>query len=750
MALGISFRDDFFGSYNQDAEASRRYEDEMDQYRLSSARRSDAAGQRAEDDDAAQRSVFRDARAQIESRNPEDTPLGSAYSYPSQLASILTLTRAGKLEEGYAEFDRLDRRADAFRKTDIAAASTRPANDFEKAVQMGAQHRSQKMYLTQEVALPDGTRTTLGELYRDGRSYKKFSYDAVMRSSFSKEAADSYHSDDPFRASVFREIVDPVVKDPRRAQGGSHEYKTQYYDLAEYVYRDFDDMKSELGENGFRRLVMDAVEKRVSKGVAIEMMDRVRDYVYAQRQADPGADPAELVRKSIGQFDRMCKSLTVSGRDVPDDVTRYVSKIMSVVTENSRGAVDFDDDRTREAMESVTRVVADFDRLGVKLMPLMDEGGTNVSRAFAEYVDAASSGSPVPESNTLVRLENALRYSAGMFSAEASPVERNVKMTDPRTGRDNPSVMLGYTTGNTGVDFAVTRMVAAMNRKYIVPMVSGGLREDLAIQKMFSEHGPEVLDDWTRALSTFTGMPKPAARVCAQAMMRQMTADGGAVPVSPVKTIQSLVFSDDLYDRNPQAAIGLRRWLKSTGMAGKTLEGAKNELLATLMDADVGMGMNGPQAMAVANSYVNRAIGMMEEGGNGPGWLKLQAGKGRALIPTGKFTVPGHVDGFGRARQFDVKELEAMAKKSGRTPDEFWASVIPSVTMWYGQLKDLAYNDVQAPGVYVPGVYAGQFLDNRAAVVASQRQLKELVKRNAERQKAAEKAAAKAAAEDYD
>lgn len=739
MALGVSFRDDFFGSYNRDAEASRRYEDEMDQYRLAAARRTDTAGRYAEEDAAAQRSVFSGAREQIGSRDPGSTPLGSAFMYATSLASIVTQTNAGKLEDAYAEFDRLDKQADAFLKNDIAVASTRPNNDFEKSLQMSAQARSQKQYLSQPVELPDGTKTTLGSLFRDGQSYKKFSYDSVMRSSFSREVSDSYHSDDPFRASVFREIVDPVVKDPRRKVGGSHEYKTQFYDVAEYVNRDFDDMKSELGEKGFHRLVMDVVEKRVSKGVAVEMMDRVRDYVYAQRQADPNADPAELVRKSIGQFDRMCKSISDPSKPIPDDVTRYVSKVMTAVTENSRGAVDFDDDRTRAAMDAVTRTVADFDRLGVKLMPLMDEGRSDVSKSFAEYVESVSSGAGEPESNILTRLGNTFRVTTRMFSAGATPADAPVKMTDPRTGRDNPSVVLGYTTGNDGVDFAVMRMVAAMNRKYLVPMVSGGLREDLAIQKMFSDHGPELVEDWTRSMSTFTGMPKSAARACVETMVRQISEDGGAGLVDPMKTMQSLVFSDDLYKRDPQAAVGLRRWMKSSGVAGKVLADAKSELVSTLMDPDVGMGLQGPQAIAVANSYVQSAIAMMEAGANGPGWLKQQAGKGRAFIPTGKFTVPGQVDDAGQPKQFDVKELEALLRKSGQTPAKFWASVIPAVTMWSGQLNKLSYGAVKAPGVYIPGVSPGQYVNDRAAVAASQRQLKELVERNAKKQTDAEK-----------
>lgn len=578
-------------------------------YRERQLARADNEGRRAEEEAARDRSVFAEARTEIDAG--VDGPALTAYMYPSAIAEIKNLIRGGHLDKANSRVQSLKQSADEHASVYRTYESSRASdNKFEAAVNNGGHAMAHYSFWDESVSMADGTTTTIGDLFRDGEAFKVFRQDSFLKTGMSEDFFEAYKEADPFKKRVFSMVADPV------ATGTAGERLPQYSDVGNYLTREWDSMVQELGQNGTQRLVQDVVAKRIADGTAIDVLNSVRDFVYAQVNGEGANQDGDiLVRQYLGAYDRLA---ALSPKDKNGDTSWQVkmtlAKMLSSIAEGQRvGAtnVNLDDPVTLHRITDAMGVFAEAEARGISLLEEGNEGGTNMRAALSDYVTGHT------ESNYVRRVRNMFSLSDNLIGAAGQPSSAVVA-----------NVMQGVRDELTHA---------------CVKLMSTGAREDVAVQSIFADDArkQELVSRWADVIASNGGFSTQTAAYVAAKIMGSMSYEGS---VQPVDVQDILLTSSFEHDCPASVKSELRRWYKGSNMINSLMDKKyKTDFLAMKTDRIIGDAMTDAQAQGAWAKLCSDIVPYLATGRDPDVAMDMVLNSAPVYRPSGTAILPGGV-----------------------------------------------------------------------------------------------------------
>lgn len=611
---------------------------QQDRYRTAQLAHAAAAGQREEAEAAKADTVFGGVEGQLRSDRSGTSPATYAYGYARAIADIKSYVANGDLESANRVYaSRLRDPATKYHNEFIDFGTARARNKTEAAVQIGAQNISLGLYDNEQVSV-NGQAMTLGSLFRDGNAFKSLQRDSILQRSFSKPVVESYNSDDPFRQGIFRTVVNPVLQD-----GGNHPYRFQHTRLATYLQQNFDGLKEDLGEEGMKLAVNDAVDNRVKNGTELDRLRSLRTWVANQANANPNADRFWLVEQGLSQFSgSAASSLTTAGGKPPSpSAERFHAKVMNWTLNDPRYAgvtVDFNSDAVRSQMAGISKFVATADRLRVPFLVEANQGGAPVRNAISELVHAASSGEDVSASNFIEQANQSLESAMGLLSGGCTPAARN-NGSDPSA--DGPaSSVFGSTSGSESFDSTRRAMLRTLWGENLLQSQSRGMRADVAFRTLCTPGSDErnsLVRGWARDIAETSLLTPETSAILANGFANEIFRPDGTVRAPDMFGVMSrLAFDKKFGEEHPAQQKELLRWFKSEKLMGPMMADAHNEILPYLTDTLVGQGLktSGEIASALAK-FDSFALALAEKGRPYRHAIEAVKRQGRWLVPSG-------------------------------------------------------------------------------------------------------------------
>lgn len=766
-----SFRRKYAGLEDALESQQREYETERLGWAQAAGRREAAAAEESE-------ATF---AGLTEGLNDPDSIYSHIQSYASDVSNIGALAQSGNMYGAYDKYTALrtfiDGNRDALSK--VASAVPQRGNQFEAGLVKMANSMLSSGFDAQKFILDNGSpnarEATLGEMFRDGETFKRQT-DNLARVGISEPVRGiltDMSEENRDRRNLFMRITDPLV-----AQRESAPNRYQLSDYADYFAKEWNGIVEDIGVDGAQALVNDALGNRITVGTAVDTARTVRSLVRAQLAAQPDADRARLVSAAVGQINRLTQHLGVSpataGQPLPDSVNRFVTKTMEFVTQGTRGAVNFDNPDVRRALEDVTGVFAQAERLGIPLLNEVGEGGADLRNGIADFVSAAMENRPPDDSNVINRMYGSINLTAHVLSGGTTPTPTKAG-TDPRDGSGDGAKMFGNTSGSPVVDAIRSGMWTDLTRM-VIPRVASGIREDLVLQSIATtqELRDELAQKWAHSIMVGGGLSNATARAVATVAVSQLAgSDGGLREINVRETMAEMAFDKGV---DPVVRKELLRWYKAENLSPEILAPLEKTVIPLLYDSTVGYGVKGKdEAAAYLNMLAQKAVDMLGEGMDPSAIYEKFASIGRYYSPTGRYFLTG--DPVARDPTSDPRYQAALvARRQGKRykvpktldprerelemdndglrairdaiSQEYSRNGYPEI-MTTGEFTNL--NMVKTPTVAIGGqlmsgtpLYA--FRDNRETFMSVQRMYREFYDRMMKEQAAATAAAAKKAA----
>lgn len=662
MALGISFIDDFSSRYApsgataaESASSNGRLASvrsvsgpnrELERaYRINALARSDDEGEVQAANLAHSRAVFSATKAELSAPDPQGTLAGVALGYANTVAEMKAAASRGDMEKAYSHYNRLDAATANFSSELVDRMSVEGTNSFERLMQVSYQNLGTRQFAKMMLQLPNGDTITAGEFFgAPDKGYRKYQSDSVMRSTFSTDVSAACRSDDPDKVSIMGLVVDPVTKTP----GGAHPLRSQHREIADYVARNYDGLVGDLGVEGLRSLVADAVDNRAkAEGNPAEFMDAVRKWVVSRSQSGDGADPRDLVRGVLNTYGKLERSMTAPGNQtgkLSPAAERLLMKTFTAVAERAdAGSIDFSTfEGSARAAEGFTRVMSitnTYDRMRIPLLSTASLGGADVGKALSDAVVGDSDGTGIPESNMFYQFSDALDTVFGIVSGGCQPAARDTS-PDPSAPATS-SAVLGATAGNAHIDNARQAMASSL-LKLMTPHMARKSNVMDALSQAVSQSGGELAALWASDMRRTLGFKPRTAEALAGEAMRMLVGSGdGFVPVDFTTIFRSIALNDDFRKRYPEEHRDVMRFLKAHNYVAGIYREQVSQLKANLMDPQTGVyAGNEPAADAAVAHALMSVAGLAERGEDATPWLRAQSRHGRALQPTGRYVMP--------------------------------------------------------------------------------------------------------------
>lgn len=728
-----------------DRYASLRTDDQIRQqaFRTAQMAREDAAGRRIEE--AASRSdrVFGEANAQLREDKTGDSPATIAYGYTRALADITSYVASGDLESAYKVYStRLLEPAQRFHNEFIDFGTAAPRTKNEAAIQTGAQEISLGNYDQHQIALPGGAQTTVGALFRDGKTYKRFQKDTVLQKNFSEATVSGYNSEDSFKRGVFESIVDPVLRDT------NHQYRLQHSRLGHYVAQNYDDLLASFGRDGLRLVINDAVDRRVKNGTDLDRIRSLKAIVDAQAGSD--SDRYWLVENGISQLDRSVSASTTvpNGSATSPSAERLAAKEMTWALTDPRYqgvSVNFDDDDVRAQMSELNTFFATAEKLRIPFLSDAHAGGAPVRNAVSELIHAANAKGDVSDGNFIRQAQSSLSFCQNLLSGGCAPSSSKPSV-DPASD-DNPASVFGSTTGSDLLDSARKSMLKTLWGDIVVPSQARGKRSDIAIRDLCrpdSRERAELVSGWTRDIAEKTLISPAAAEYLASGLVSEaFGADGTVRAPNLPETMKRLAFDKKLGEENPEVQRELIRWYKAENILAPMLVGAEQEILPYITDPYVGQGLKTKEQVAVALGKFRRDCEILAERGI-PFTHAVNAVKKtcRWLAPSGRSIL---ADG-------SVATIVPDAKFAKLSPEQRRGAISdrdprakghrPELVQQSGNINEASVEPVSVGGVTTQRIRPGDWEKNENAVRATQMVLRQIFDSNLKITDAADRKAA--------
>lgn len=569
--------------------------------------RADAEGRRQAEEASQSRSVFASARAEIDAG--VEGPAMVAYMYPSAVSEIKNLVRGGHLDKANERVQFLKQSADDHAATYRTYESSKGSNAFDNAVSSGGHAMAQYSFWDETLTMPDGASSTIGDMFRDGEAYKTARQDSLLTSNMSEGFVDSYKNADPFKKRMFSMVADPVAKG---LAGANVPY---YSDVGNYLDREWDSLVTELGQNGVQRLVQDVVAKRIGTGTAIDVLEGVRDFVYAQTNGDgAGRDGDVLVRQYLGTYDRLDSvAPKISGKETSPQTKMVISKLLSAVAEGQRvgsNNINFDDPDTLRRTKEVLDVFATAEDRGIYLLEEGTEGGANMRAALSDYVTGNT------ESNFVRRINGMFDLTDSLITTSGQPTSL---VSNLRTGLRN-------------------ELSSASVR-----LMSSGSREDLAVQSVLGDESmrTNLADRWASSLVSNGGFSPQTAQYLTSKMLGSMMSNNG---VRAVDLNEALVTSSFDRDCPDQVKTELRRWYKGNNMISDLMDRKyKADFMALKMNRVIGDSMNDKQALGAYAKLCSDMVPYIAAGHDPDVAMDRVLNSAPIYRPTGAMVLPGGI-----------------------------------------------------------------------------------------------------------
>lgn len=700
-----------------------------------------------------------------EELNDPNSIYSHIQSYASDVSSIGALAQSGNMYGAYDKYTDLrtfiDGNRDALSK--VASAVPQQGNQFEAGLVKMANSMLSSGFDTHEFILDNGSpnarKATLGEMFRDGETFKRQT-DNLARVGISEPVRGiltDMSEENRDRRNLFMQITDPLV-----AQRESAPNRYQLTDYADYLAKEWNGVVEDIGVDGAQALVNDALGNRISAGTAVDTARTVRSIVRSQLEARPDADRARLVSAAVGQINRLAQHLGQSpasvGQPLPDSMNRFIAKTMQFVAQGASGPVDFDNPDVRRAMEDVTGVFAQAERMDIPLLNEIGEGGADVRKGIADFVSAAMENRPPDDSNIINRIAGSIALNGHLLSGNVAPLTTKAG-TDPRDGRGDGAKMFGTTSGSATVDAMRANMWSDLTRMTI-PMVASGNREDLALQSIMAdpEQRDELVQRWAHSIMVSGGLSNETAQAVATVAVAKMGREDGKLHELDVKeTLAEMAFDGGL-DESVRGE--LLRWYKAENLSSEILAPLEQSVIQMIYDPTVGYGAKGKDEVAAYLSRLNqKAVDYLGEGMDPTEIYEKFANTGRYYAPTGRYYLPGNPQAVAPMDDQRYKNAVEALQNNKMTKTQV-AAVLETVMREYsqkgypemgttGEFTDL--NTIRIPPTYIggqliPGLKTGAFRENHETFIQRQRMFEQYYRRMMKEQAAATAAAAKKAA----
>lgn len=610
--------------------------------RARSAELSLSEQERAAEESYESRSVFDTAKKELMSAGQADTAAGSALSYAGAVANIKSLVQNREFEAARQAYEAMDSNAKNHRVSYLMYSGARPTSSLDRGVQVGSEMYAKRAFDLETVNLGDERGDmTLGWMFGKG-GYKELEGDAVITDGFSNGFSTVYKdSSDPDRQSMARMIAAPIL---RSGSQTPHPARLQIADVGNYFVKNYDGLVNDLGIDGARRLLDDAVNVRSRTGTSIDIISAVRKTVAAMGDADPGIDRASAVGSVLRQYDRMLTGTTVpGGNPTPSDsASRLVTQMIGAAVDATDGKIDFDDLTVRGVFDGLLKTYARADRMGINLTALA-AGNADVKSGLAEAFQAASEHQAVPESNAFSNVELCMDAAADVLSGGCVPanVPASAKSSDPRVAVGSPTAALGYTTGSGAFDGALGRMWKTLSGEFLIPNGFRGTRADIALADVVSndETRSALVDGWTDDLMSAFGLTdRTASEVASRLVGSMVTERGQVVPVDLRETMNSMAHNEEVPGDVRSELMVL---YKAFNMIGDVVADDERGYAAMLMDKKTGFGLDDELSVASAQADARKTAAVIMSKGHDPHAMYQKLIRTRFYYtPTGNFMTP--------------------------------------------------------------------------------------------------------------
>lgn len=505
-------------------------------------------------------------------------------------------------------------------------------------IALSAQRLAQGGYNSEKVTLPDGTATTLGQLF-GGEGYKTNRSREFERYGFAPQVADAYFGDDSNAATAVAQFVDPVLDFPREstipgAKIAGHPARLQYNDAAKYVAENFKTMSDLLGAPGANRLIRDVLSTCATSGGMTYLLQGVTDYARRLKEADSGSikDGYQFVSDLMTAVNETHQAMFNTG-GVPEgerlsaknaEHRRFTtSAVLSVLKAFDNKLADFRNPRTRTAMKDAAAVFAWAERANFDLFAESKISGRSPAADIGAYVRSISRGEEPPAENIITTLSSLhTRLNALVESAPTTAEDVLVSTGDANFYNKNPAAAIGRQSVSKSADLMQLDMVGAFE-KALVPHMVAGRRADDALRRLVldRDQSGELRKNVVGAISQhLRGRGgKALAGYLYDGFIRQALGEGSTSRFSIYKAISAVALAPD------GSALGIPesewRHAKSTAISWYLSEVAEPARFASQRKAiesfkmtPYGGGLDPRQASIAAAHIVRQAVGALEKG----------------------------------------------------------------------------------------------------------------------------------------
>lgn len=689
--MGSMYNSDFYNRYAIYEDSTPSVKQRTEQLKLNALSRQDNMEQDTAERYSADRALFDGALAEIRGPLSSDSAAQSAYSYAQSVVNIQNLTRGGHMEDAYSSYAMLRDSVDTHRDMFMRYAATKPINKAEQDIQIGAMKMSRYEFDSEKLELPDGTTTTIGQFYRDGGTFKKFTRKTMVGENFSTPVVDvfSMSTDGLDEASadyvnrkkdVLGIAVNPVVDyvaGPHRGVAQKHPNRIQHSNIADYVNKEYDSLVDELGDDGLRLLITDAVDNRCQDGSAMMTMKYVRGAVRARAESGDPTDRRELVRRTLDELDRQMRSIglppNAPGRAasaMTDSARRLAMLTIDSVSDGGRSPIDFDDPYAQRAMQDVMSFVASSDNMRIPFLSMMKDNGQSFRDAAASYVRQYTSDGAPPQDNVFKQAMDSRDTVNLLFSGGCKDVPGATdRVRDTARSSYDPVSTLGSTSGNSMMDSLRLRMSSVLWGSFVLPRQLRGERADLAIQTVLSnpDEAGQLQSMLTREVKAMTGFSdNTASAFVKNALSSVQNGDqGGLAPIDLNQVMvgmvgTSLTRNDRDSGVDPRVSRELIRWFTATNTDDQYFAALEQGIESQLIDPVCGMGYKDAKDLAAAKLRLRlEAVDAIRAGKDPLPIYRMAARRGNICVPTGNWYLP---DG----QMINAREFEILAGRGGK------------------------------------------------------------------------------------
>ena len=445
--------------------------------------------------------------------SPDETVASFVWNFDRSYQNNLTsLIRARKFAEAKSYYDGMCKAIESNRDEigtlsqvgDIGGPTSR---ELAKRAMSVFQYDFDKT----EVEMTDGTKTTVGDVLRDGSPYLADKTRELYGYGFSGRTSDMYMNGSDVQKRVLGGIVDPFVQVAQHGKNmtgaavvPNHQQMTE---LANDVSTNWDVLEQTFGEDGVGTLVDFVRTSHETSGNASATLRALTE--FAANYQDGSMSGSDLARRTVTGYKDLLSS-TMGGEidaktgrhpEISDNQRRMFDAIaLPAVKElcSRVGKFDLSDPRLKRAMLEVADMNAYLSASGVDVMRDARGNGRNINEDFAAYVaDSVTETNPAP-GNIVSSLRNLRSFldnavlggrDSMLVAAQLSGHSGDyIKSVDKANGRRSSSPALD----------AMALDVKQHLVRELAPYLSGGYRADDALAY--------IRDDYDRRSKFMSGL----------------------------------------------------------------------------------------------------------------------------------------------------------------------------------------------------------------------------------------------------